>query len=227
VATPDQGGGPRVVVFSIAPGGTVTMRASFFGIDDPNFRGGARTALGDVNNDHTPDLAVSAGFLGGPRTAIFNGISLFSGNPTRLVNDFFAFPASDATSLRNGVFVAAGDVNGDGFADLIFGGGPGGAPRVFILSGAMIAGGDVAAAQNSPIANFFVADNTSDRGGVRVAAVDADGDAKADVAAGSGEGSPAHVRVYLGKNIGGGEPSTFQDLTPFGGAVLADGVFVG
>jgi hypothetical protein len=33
--------------------------------------------------------------------------------------------------------------------------------------------------------------------------------------------------VYLGKNFGGGEPASFQDLDPFAGAVLADGVFVG
>jgi hypothetical protein len=79
-----------------------------------------------------------------------------------------------------------------------------------------------------PIANFFVAGNSSDRGGVRVAAKDADGDDKADVAAGSGEGSAARVRVYLGKDFaGGGEPAAFQDLAPFGGAVLADGVYVG
>src|SRR5260370_32171336 len=102
-------------------------------------------------------MAVAAGFLGGPRTALFNGTTLFSGNPTRLVNDFFAFPGTDAVTLRNGVFVAIGDVNGDGFADLIFGGGPGGAPRVFILSGATVSGGDVAGAQANPIANFFVA----------------------------------------------------------------------
>ena len=49
-----------------------------------------------------------------------------------------------------------------------------------------------------------------DRLAVRLAAKNADGDAKADLAVGSGEGSPANVRVYLGKNFtGGGEPSTF------------------
>lgn len=67
--TPDQGGGPRVCIFSLLANGTRQLRANFFGIDDPNFRGGARPALGDVNRDGTPDLAVSAGFLGGPRTA--------------------------------------------------------------------------------------------------------------------------------------------------------------
>jgi len=130
-------------------------------------------------------------------------------------------------TLRNGEFLALGDVDGDGRADLILGGGPGGAPRVFILSGAKIAAGDVAGAQAAPLANFFVAGETNNNGGVRVSAKDADGDAKADVVVGSGEGRPSRVRVYLGKNFaGGGEPATFQDFDPFA-ATLAGGVFVG
>ncbi|MDB5311103.1 MAG: repeat protein, partial [Gemmataceae bacterium] len=226
VVTPDQGGGPRVTIFSLV-NGAAAVRANFFGIDDPNFRGGARAAVGDVNGDGFADLVVAAGFGGGPRVAIFDGTTLF-GTPTRLVNDFFAFPGPDATTLRNGVFVAAGDVNGDGLADLLFGGGPGGAPRVFILSGAMVAANNVAGAQANPLGNFFVAGNVADRGGVRVAAVDADGDNKADVATGSGEGDAARVRVYLGRNFtGAGEPGTFQDLIPFGGAILPGGNFVG
>jgi len=228
IVSPDRGGGPRVTIFSRNNDGTLAVRANFFGIDDAAFRGGCRTALGDVNGDGNPDMAVCAGFLGGPRTALFNGTTLFGGTPTRLVGDFFAFPGTDAVTLRNGVFVAIGDVNGDGFADLIFGGGPGGAPRVFILSGQTVSGGDVAGAQASPVANFFVAANASDRGGVRVAAVDADGDGRAELAAGSGEGSPAQVRVYLGKNFTStGEPATFQDLDLFASVILTDGVFVG
>jgi len=225
VVTPDQGGGPRVTIFSLV-NGTPVVRSNFFGIDDSNFRGGCRAALGDVNRDGTPDLAVSAGFLGGPRTALFDGKTMFT-TPLRLVGDFFAFSGSDAVTLRNGVFVAVGDVNGDGFAELIFGGGPGGAPRVFILDGALVAANNVAGAQSNPVANFFVNGNSVDRGGVRLAVKDADGDAKADVVASSGEGSPARVRVYLGKNFTtNGEPATFQDLDPFGVA-LAGGVFVG
>ena len=225
IVSPDQGGGPRVSIFSRAADGTLNTRANFLGIDDPNFRGGVRTAIGDVNNDGTPDLAVAAGFLGGPRTAIFNGTTLFA-TPTRLINDFFAFPGSDAVTLRNGAFVAAGDVNGDGFDDLIFGGGP--APRVFILSGQLISAGDVAGAQAAPIGNFFVAGSTSDRGGVRVSAQDIDGDNRDDVVVGSGAGSSAKVRAYLGANFTtAAEPAAFQDLTVFGGATLADGVYVG
>ncbi|HEX4611747.1 MAG TPA: choice-of-anchor U domain-containing protein, partial [Urbifossiella sp.] len=227
VVTPDEGGGPRVSIFSLGTGGAVSTVANFFGIDDPNFRGGARAAAGDVNGDGTPDVVVAAGFGGGPRVAVFDGKTLTGGNPTRLVTDFFAFPGADATTLRNGTYVAVGDVDGDGFADLIFGGGPGGAPRVTVLSGALVGSGNVAGAQAAPLGNFFVAGAASDRGGVRVAAV-ADGSGKANVAAGSGAGDPARVRVYPGTGFaGGGEPATFQDLTPFGGAVLADGVYVG
>ncbi|MBW8854670.1 MAG: hypothetical protein JF604_10185, partial [Bradyrhizobium sp.] len=141
VLTPDVTGGPRVVVFSLLPTG-LTTRANFFGIDDPNFRGGARTGSGDVNSDGIPDLAVAAGFLGGPRIALFNGATLFT-SPTRLINDFFAFPGTDAVNLRNGAYVSIGDVDGDSFGDLIFGAGPGGAPRVFTLSGAQISSGNV------------------------------------------------------------------------------------
>src|SRR5262249_42330544 len=168
VAMPDQGGGPRVSIFSLADAGVVT-RANFFGIDDPDFRGGVRGALGDVNKDGTPDLAVTAGFLGGPRAAVFDGRTLL-GTPVRLVDDFFAFPGADAVTLRNGAYVAVGDLDGDGFADLIFGGGPGGAPRVFVLSGALVTAGNIPGAYDAPVANFFVAGNDRDRGGVRVAA---------------------------------------------------------
>ena len=228
VVSPDQGGGPRITVFTLV-GTTPTVVANFFGITgDPNFRGGVRTAVGDVNRDGTPDLAVAAGFLGGPRIAIFNGTTAIGATQTKLVNDFFAFPGSDSVTLRNGSFVAIGDLNGDGFGDLIFGGGPGGAPRVFALNGQLISAGTIDAAYAAPIANFFVAGNSLDRGGIRVAATDADGDNRADLVVGSGEGVAARVRIYLGANITAStEPSIFQDITVFGGASLTGGVFVG
>ena len=227
VLTPDQGGGPRVVLYGLSDSGQSVVKASFLGIDDANFRGGARAAVGDVNGDGVPDLIVAAGFGGGPRVAVFGGTTVL-GQPSRLVADFFAFPGPDAQNLRNGAFVAAGDVTGDGFADLIFGGGPGGAPRVFILSGQVVASGNVPGAQDAPVSNFFVANNSTDRGGVRVAAADLDGDQKADLVAGSGEGRPAGLRAYLGKNVSGAnEPAAFQDVTVFGGGTLPGGVYVG
>src|SRR5262249_50900543 len=48
IVSPDVGGGGRVQVFAVRSGALVRL-ANFFGIDDPNFRGGARVAAGDVN----------------------------------------------------------------------------------------------------------------------------------------------------------------------------------
>ncbi|MFO0796528.1 MAG: tandem-95 repeat protein [Gemmataceae bacterium] len=227
VVTPDEGGGPRVSVFGTSPNRAPVLLANFLGIDDANFRGGARAAVGDVDGDGTLDVVVTAGFGGGPRAAIFDGETVLAGRPARLVNDFLAFPGSDAANLRNGAYVAAGDIDGDGRADLVFGGGPGGAPRVFVLSGALVASGQVDAAQAAPLANFFVAGDTSDRGGARVAVTNSDGDGRADVAVGSGTGRPASVRLYLGKDFAVGREPAATDLDAFDGAVLADGVYVG
>jgi hypothetical protein len=101
------------------------------------------------------------------------------------------------------------------------------AARVLVPSGWLVSQNNVTQARATPVANFFVAGNGSDRGGVRVAVKDADGDHTADVAAGSGDGPPSRVRVYLGKDFTtAAEPGTFQDLDPFG-AALPGGVFVG
>jgi uncharacterized delta-60 repeat protein len=222
VFAPDQGGGPRVVVYSLVDGRPV-VRASFFGIDDPAFRGGARVAVGDGRGD----LVVAAGFLGGPRVAVFDGRTVLDGGtPVRLVNDFFAFDGPDAATLRDGVFVAAGDVDGDGFPDLMFGGGPGGGPRVLVLSGAVLFGAGAAAAQAAPLANFFAGDSTG-RGGARVAAVDADADFRADLVVSPPEGAAGTTGVYLGKDLAASPPPVpAQEFDPFA-TMTTGGVPVG
>src|SRR5262249_12811044 len=69
---------------------------------DPDFRGGLRVALGDVNRDGIADLVVAPGPGGGPRVATYDGRSLRPGvTPVRLWNDFFAFEAGS----RVGAFV--------------------------------------------------------------------------------------------------------------------------
>ena len=139
----DQGGGPRVRIFNGSDGSQVL--ADFLAIDDPDFRGGVRVASGDINGDGVDDLLVSAGFGGGPRIAAFDGAQLGKGKAVKLFSDFFAYE----DSLRNGAYVSLGYVDGDKNADLIFGGGPGGAPRVRVISGAtvMAQGGDAATGQ--------------------------------------------------------------------------------
>ncbi len=210
--TPDEGGGPRVRVFS---GNGFGQLADFFGIDDPNFRGGARTSLGDLNGDGVEDLIVAAGFGGGPRVAGFDGNSL-GGNLRKLFNDFFAFEPG----LRNGAFVASGDVDGDGFADLISGGGPGGGPRVLALSGA-----DLLNDTQRMLANFFAGD-TANRGGIRVTIANLDDDPLADIVTGAGDNAGSTVTSYLGKDLlTEGSPNIFRSFEAFAG--FLNGVFVG
>jgi uncharacterized delta-60 repeat protein len=223
VLTPDQGGGPRVVIYDYANGGA-EVAANFFGINAPTFRGGARSAVGDINGDGIADLVVAAGYGGGPRIAVWNGATLFSSAPTELMNDFFAF----SPFLNNGAYVAVGDVNGDGYGDIVFGAGEGGAPQVLIISGQTLLSKGAIYAIANPLANFYLNGDTTSRGGARVATKNVDGDNKIDVVAASGAGDPALIKVYAGSAIGGaGEPYSIQTLTPFGGATLTDGVYVG
>ena len=211
IVSPDQAGGPRVIVID---GQTQQVFLSFFGIDDPNFRGGARTATGDLNGDGIPELIVAAGFGGGPRVTVFDGAQLRNKNIVAVAN-FFIFEET----LRNGSYVATGDLNADGVADLIGGGGPGGAPRVYALDGPQVY-------QNSTnptvLANFFAGDVNA-RGGVRVAGKKLTSQSFADIVTGSGD-IPRAI-AYSGSTGNTGTPPVLFDYNdPAGGAA---GVYVG
>ncbi len=182
VVTPDAGGGPRVRVFNGGDPGRVL--ADFWGIGDPAFRGGARAAVGDLNADGVPDLVVGAGPGGGPRVAVWDGRSVRGGVPSAAIADFYAFEPG----LRTGVYLAVGDVDGDGAADLIVGAGPGGGPRVVVFAGRTLLG-----VTPSASATFFVGD-ASARGGVSVSAVDVDGDGRTELLTGAGRGYLPRVR---------------------------------
>lgn len=226
VVSADNTGGPRISIYSFKPSVGTYRLADFLGIADANFRGGARTAVGDVNRDGRMDVAVAAGPNGGPRVAVYNGATFFTSR-SKLVNDFFAFPGADAVNLRNGVYLSIGDVNADGWADLVFGAGTGGSPRVLALNGQTLVNRGPLIAGATPLADFF-SGSTDDRGGVRVAVKNVDNDARMDIVTGSGVGLAGEVRVYKGSTLRGrAQPPVFQSLSIFGDQAMLDGIYVG
>jgi len=172
------GGGPNVKVYD---GTDFHLIANFMAFNTA-FTGGVNVAAGDINGDGTDDIIVGAGAGGGPNVKVF---SAAAGNP--VLADFMAFDPS----FTGGVSVAAGDVNGDGKADIAVGAGAGGGPNVKVFSGVNL-GPTPTLLQN------FMAYDTSFSGGVNVALADLNGDGRADIITGAGQGGGPHVKVFSG-----------------------------
>jgi len=204
IVTPDAGGGPIVRAFDGATGAVI---ANFFALDE-NFRGGLRIAAADVDNDGTGDLLVTAGVGGGPQVAVYDGAAI-STTQAKLAGDFFAF----APDLRNGFWISGGDVDGDGFDDIVLGAGEGGSPRVVAYSGQTFSTGGGAV----EIVSFFAGD-PSLRSGARVHASDLDGDGRAEVIASFG--APTFPLAYIYDPLTGTLRDAFVALpTNFTGGV--------
>ena len=89
------------------------------------FFGGVRIASADVTGDSVADIVTAAGPGGAPHVRVMNGAT---------GKDSLNFLAYDA-SFSGGAFVAAGDVTGDGLADIVTGAGEGGSPQVKVFDG--------------------------------------------------------------------------------------------
>jgi hypothetical protein len=166
-----NGGGPHVRVFD---GKTGVERTGFFPYES-SFRGGVIVAAADTTGDGKAEIITGTGVGGGPRVQVLD-----ASTRATLVN-FFAYE----NTFRGGVLVGAGDVDGDGQAEIVTGTGVGGGPRVQVFD----------AATQAPLANFFAYENTF-RGGVLVGAGDTDGDGKAEIITGTGPRGGPVVTVF-------------------------------
>jgi hypothetical protein len=167
------GGGPQVRVFDGATAAPFPGPAGAFFAFDPAFHGGVYVAAGTC--DGASRIIVGAG--GEPQVKVFDG------HDGTLLASFFAYDPA----FGGGVRVATGDVNGDGCEDIITGAGPGGGPQVKVFSG-----------RDRSLLQSFLAFDPGFPGGVRVGAVDANGDGRADIIAGAGPGGQPRVRVFSG-----------------------------
>ena len=250
VVSPDQSGGPRVAIYDmdgapaaaaqpytaigvntqeVNPGSGLTRINNFLSVN-PDFRGGARTAVGDLNGDGVPDLAIAAGYGGGPAVLVINGNKVLTTSgftaSDDLIGDFFAFNST----LRDGAYLAIGDVLGNGQQDLILGPGAGGPAEVEVLSGEQIVNDGAVAAIDNPVALFVPTGLGPDGSGMRVAVADSGYKDQVNVAVGAGRNMAGVAKIYPGTGFTSGstsEPTGGQLLSPFGGGVLTDGIFVG
>jgi len=159
-----------------------SVLASYFAYDT-GFHGGVRVAAGDVNGDGHADIVTGAGQGGGPHVRVFDGV-----NVTHLLKDFFAFDAAH----HGGVFVAAGDIDGDHHADLVVSqenAGQGAHVRKFDgTTGSLLA--DFVPFADNPRAHD-----------VHVALADRDGDGNADIVTAPGNGRPPVVKSFKGTTL--------------------------
>ena len=204
------GGGTHVAAFSGKDG---TLLRSFY-VYDPAYVGGVTVAVGDVTGDGFADIVTGTTAGGGPNVRVFDGQS------NQLVRSFFAYDQG----FTGGVFVAAGDIDGNGFAEIITGAGAGGGPNVRVFDG-----------QTNTLRNSFeVASDgsgspqlgsTGYTGGVRVGAQDLDNDGLADLLFGFGAGGSNRAQVTYASNLAKGNfnPTAFSQ--PLFGT--QDGIYVG
>jgi Tol biopolymer transport system component len=191
------GGSPHVRVISIArhtagaPGdmssGPVVHELAGFQAYHPAFTGGVWVAAGDVTGDGIAEIITGAGRGGGPHVRVFQVTTSWAAG-TATISLFAEFLAYDPWFV-GGVRVAAGDLDGDGIAEIVTAAGPGGGPHVkaFKLS-----------ASRAPITvASFNAYDPGFRGGVFVAAGDVTGDGRAEIVTGPDAGGGPHVRVFI------------------------------
>lgn len=171
-----EGGGPRVRIFQELNGPS----SDFFAYD-PNYRGGVRVAIADLNGDGFPDIVTAPGRDTAPLIRVFDGRTL------TLLTQFVAYdPPYDL-----GTFVAAADLTRDGRAFVAVGPGDGGPPHVKVF--------DVASGK---LVRELYAYGKDLRCGVRVALADVDGDGTADLltAPGPDPGIGPQVKVFSGRD---------------------------
>ena len=181
VAGSGYGGGPQVRIFD--KGGKVL--GSFWAYDKA-FRGGVQVTVADIDGDKKGEIIVAPGSGVGSKNEvrIFSdtGGSAFGGDRFVLKKSFTAFPLS----VRGGINLAVGDLEGDGKVEIVVAPQSGVSPEVRIYS-----------ASGSWQRAFLVYPDTF-LGGVNLAMGDLDRDGSAEIVVGPGSSGGPHVKIVNG-----------------------------
>jgi hypothetical protein len=149
-----------------------------------SFTGGARVVFGDFDGDFNDELVTGAGPNGGPHVIVWDMNP--DGTVAGIRDSFFAFGATFA----GGVFVAAGDIDGDLRDELVVSADAGGGPHVKIFSDTDRDGqlSDNMVDQFFPFPGFT--------GGVRIAVGATNNATGEELVVAAGPGGGPHIKVY-------------------------------
>lgn len=172
VASSDAGATPAVRVFSR----TGDPQRTFMAYNQA-FRGGVRTAFGDVDGDGVNEIVTTPGAGGGPHVRVFE-------TDGALRSQFFA----DNPDMSAGLFVATGDVLGDATDEIIVSTGANGDGHLKVFSH-----------DGRELASFYPFGPAEH--GVHVATGDVDRDGRDEVVVSAGAGESPRVRVFEGAGI--------------------------
>jgi hypothetical protein len=207
----DAGGSPVVTVARVAQGQLQYL--SYIQVLHPLARSGVRVAMGDVNGDGRADLIASAGPGWSPVVRIYDGAALASGQVRLQRPAFFAFDPA----WRTGVNVTAGDLDGDGHAELMTSLDAGGLSLVRVWNG------ETADKALSLRLQFF-ANGWTDRSGIRLLARDVDGSGRTSLITAPASGSFAWLRVL---RLNAASVLPLPPIFPPSSISALQGIFVG
>jgi serralysin len=183
----------------LAGGGFVLTRNFNAFADHPGLSTRATIAVGDIDGardgNSRADIVVAAGIGSLGRIRVFDVTTNQSRyTPIRQI----AYPNPNYWVVHS---IALGDVNGDGYLDIVTGSGPGGSGMVRIYNGNPAGG-------NQPISSFRAFPAQRSTAALHVAAKDVDGSGKAEVLAAFGSGTIPKYQVKRFRAI----PSQLVDI---------------